>query len=62
MEFLQGLTDYPWWVIVPAALGLFSAIATVTPNKVDNKIVDFILKVVNLLGLNVGKAKNADDN
>jgi hypothetical protein len=29
-----------------------------TPNEADNKAVDFILNIVNMLGANVGKAKN----
>lgn len=41
-----------------AAIGLFAAIATLTPNESDNKIADFLLKLVNILGANVGKAKN----
>ena len=41
-------------VIVLAALGLFSAIARVTPNESDNKVVDWIWKLINKLGLRGG--------
>ena len=35
-----------------------SAIAAITPNTTDNKIMAAIRKLVDLLALNVGKAKN----
>lgn len=53
------ITDYI--TIAFAAVGLFSAIATVTPNTTDNKIAQVLLDLINLLGANVGKAKNAED-
>ena len=40
-------------------VGIFASIATMTPNESDNKIVDFLLKVINFLGANFGNAKNA---
>jgi hypothetical protein len=39
-------------------VGIAALIATMTPNKTDNKIVDAISKIINLLGANFGKAKN----
>lgn len=39
-------------------IGAFAAIAAVTPNEHDNKIADFLLKAINILGANVGKAEN----
>lgn len=44
--------------VVCSVIGLFAVIATATPNEHDNKVADFLLKAVNVLGLNVGKAKN----
>ncbi len=41
-------------------VGAFATLATITPNKTDDKIVQFILDLVNFLGGNVGKSKNAD--
>ncbi len=38
--------------IILAVLGLFSVIAKMTPTEADNKIVDFLYKIVNFLGLN----------
>lgn len=48
---------------IPIALqviGGFAAVATLTPNKVDDKILQFLLDIVNFLGGNLGKAKNVD--
>jgi hypothetical protein len=57
MDFLTynsaGLID-----LVISLVGAFAIIATMTPNKVDNKIADALLRVVNFLGANFGKAKN----
>ena len=36
----------------------FAVIASLTPNKSDDRIVQMILDVVNFLGANFGKAKN----
>ena len=44
--------------LISAIVGVFSIIATVTPTKIDNKIVGYIAKVINLFGMNFGKAKN----
>jgi len=38
--------------LILSVLGLFSIIAKMTPTEADNKIVDFLYKVVNFLGLN----------
>ena len=44
--------------IVTSVIGLFALIATLTPNTSDNAIADSLLRLVNTLGANVGKAKN----
>lgn len=44
--------------IVLAVVGAFALIATKTPNKSDDRIVQVILDIVNFLGANLGKAKN----
>ena len=41
-------------------IGAASVIATKTPNTSDDKVMQKILDVVNVLGMNVGKAKNAE--
>ena len=42
-------------------IALAAAIAAITPTKVDNDLLSKLLGFVNLLGLNVLKAKNKDD-
>ena len=49
-----------WLPIVTSFVGSFALIASMTPNKTDDKIVQFILDVVNFLGANFGKARNGD--
>ena len=41
-------------------VGVFALIATQTPNKADDRIVQVILDVINFLGANLGKSRNAD--
>jgi|TARA_R110002012_G_scaffold320621_1_gene544747 hypothetical protein len=62
-DFVGFLNGLDWGSIVSAALqlvGAFSVIATMTSNTSDNAIADFLLRVVNTLGANVGNAKNAE--
>ncbi len=49
-----------WIPIVLSVVGAFALIATKTPNKTDDRILQWILDVVNFLGANLGKAKNTD--
>ena len=39
-------------------IGTAALISAVTPNKSDDKIVQFFLDALNFLGANFGKAKN----
>ncbi len=41
-------------------IGAAALVATLTPNETDNKIVDALSKIINLLGANFGKAKNKE--
>ena len=50
-----------WWPVVTSAIAVAAAIATITPSKSDDRIVQLLLDIVNKIGLNIGKAKNADD-
>ena len=45
---------------VMSFVGGFAIIATMTPNKTDNKVMQFIMNLINVLGANFGKAKNAE--
>ena len=44
--------------IALAVCGAFAALATLTPNKSDDRIVQLILDCINFFGGNIGKAKN----
>jgi len=44
---------------VSSIVGGFSVLATMTPNSADNRVVDAVMRVINFIGANVGKAKNA---
>jgi len=63
MEQLELLfTNLPVWISMALTLvGAVSAITAVTPTKSDDAIVDAVLRVLNILSLNIGKNKNADD-
>ena len=52
---LPQLLDALFKIVGGAAI-----IATITPNKSDDKIIDWVLKIVNFAGANFGKAKNSD--
>jgi hypothetical protein len=41
-----------------SAIGVFAMVAALTPNTSDNVIADFLLRLINTAGMNVGKAKN----
>ena len=45
--------------IITQIVGVAALVATLTPNTSDNKAVDFVLNIINMLGANVGKSKNA---
>ena len=63
MEQLELLfTNLPVWISMALTLvGAVSAITAVTPTKSDDKVVAAVLRVLNILSLNIGKNKNADD-
>jgi len=50
-----------WWTVITSVIALASAVAAVTPTKIDNNAIDAVLRIINLAGLNIGQAKNADD-
>lgn len=51
-----------WVEPVLAVIGGFAVVATVTPNKVDDRILQILMDLVNFLGANFGKAKNDPTN
>lgn len=49
-----------WLAAATSVVGSAAIVATLTPNKSDDKIVQKILSIINFIGANVGKAKNND--
>jgi len=60
MEVLSKVIDVLviWLPVATSVVGSFALIAALTPNKSDDKIVQWLLDIVNFLGANIGKAAN----
>jgi len=58
-EFMNNAGD--WILALTAVVTAATAITALTPTKTDDKIINKILRVLNILAGNVGKNKNADD-
>ena len=63
MEPIMGVIAYITanFAVLLEIVGAFALIATLTPNTVDNEVMNWIMKIINFLGANMGKAKNVDD-
>lgn len=46
--------------VVTSIVGSFALIATLTPNKTDDKIVQVLLDIINFCAANFGKSKNIE--
>ena len=55
---IQFVQDQPWFGVVAAAIALASSIAAITPTPKKGTLVAKLYSVVDLLALNIGKAKN----
>ncbi len=44
--------------VVLKVVGAFAVVASMTPNDTDNRAAQMLADLVNLLGFNVGKARN----
>ena len=60
MAFLssEGFSD--WLLAITGTVTAATAITALTPTKKDNKALDIILKVLNVLAGNILKNKNED--
>lgn len=59
---LNLVSGAPAWVsAITAVVTSATLITSLTPTKTDDKIISFILKILNLVAGNIGKNKNADD-
>ncbi len=62
MEIFAIFEAVPSWVTALTALvTAATAVTMLTPTQTDDKIVNGILRVLNILAGNFGKNKNADD-
>ena len=56
------INTIPNWVHhVTLLITAMAGIATLTPTKTVDRALSMVLRVVNMVGLNFGKARNADD-
>lgn len=46
--------------VVTSVVGTAAIIAKATPNPVDNAIVDWLIKLINIVGMNFGNTKNLE--
>ena len=59
---LNFFDSAPSWVAaVTGVVTACTAITAITPTKTDDKIISFILRILNLCAGNIGKNRNADD-
>lgn len=61
MEFLSTIDWAKVWQIASAVIVAAGAIVAVTPTPNDDKWYAQLRKVLNLVGLNVGGARNANE-
>lgn len=60
IEFLTSEQFQAWVIAVTGVVTAATAITALTPTETDNKILNAVLKVLNILAGNVLKNKNAD--
>lgn len=61
LDFIRNGSFEAWIVAFTGVLTAATAITALTPTQTDNKVVNVILKILNVLAGNVLKNKNADD-
>ena len=59
IEIWNAIPD--WLLAITAVVTSANAITALTPTQTDDKILNAILRVLNILSLNIAKNKNADD-
>lgn len=62
-ELLSSITAFimNYYDTALAVVGAFALLASKTPNKTDDRIVQGMLDLVNFVGANFGTAKNKGD-
>jgi len=62
MEFLiTFIEDQPWFGVLAAAVALASSIAAITPTPPKGSALAKVYGVIDLLALNIGKAKQKSE-
>ena len=62
MEFLiTFIQDQPWFGVLAAAVALASSIAAMTPTPKAGTALAKVYGIIDLLALNIGKAKQKND-
>ena len=60
--FDSFINSFPAWLVaITGVVTAATVITALTPTTADDKVVNAILKFLNVLAGNVGKNKNADD-
>lgn len=59
IEFFNSPEFQQYIVYAFAAVGAAGLVATVTPTNVDNKILGYVIKLLNMVAANFWKASNA---
>lgn len=54
---IQAFQNNPWFIVATSAISLFSAIAAATPTPKAGSFAAKLYKIVDLVALNFGKAK-----
>jgi len=60
IELLNSATFAEYLTAITGVVTAATAITALTPTKSDNKVVDLLLKALNLVAGNILKNKNAD--
>lgn len=61
-QFFFLFESFPAWLAaITSVVTAATAITALTPSTSDDKIIDSVLRVLNVLAGNVGKNKNADE-
>lgn len=50
LEFIQT-----WWPVLPTVVALATAIARITPNETDNKVVYFLTRIIDSFAIHSTK-------
>ena len=66
LNFIQTLLGNAWFNVITATIALGAAISAALPSKIGKggwfgNALQFVVDVSNAVGINFGKAKNADD-